>query len=141
MIDKFNGLWQIKSKVLVIVILVVFVCRYTITGSEDLILRNDLSHIETIENDSVIEQSFARRRQILKRACRYLNKIIGVWISGSIHDLIHFHGLILNTTTTDDDINDFLSDFETIDIDEAIDDVNIKHTIIRSVPKEKIGET
>merc|ERR1712131_331512 len=106
MIDNFNVVWQAKFKALVMVILVIVVWRYSTTENPI-----DESHIVTVKNDIAIEPKFVKRKKILKRACRFLNKIIGVWISGSMHDLIYFHGLILDTKNTDNDIEDFLSNF------------------------------
>ena len=102
-------------------------------------LTSDLVDIKTVENDFTIEQSIARRKNILKRTCRYLNGIIGVWISGSMHDLIHLHELVMNSTNSDDNLEAFLSSFEHLQVENIMD--SVKTNLVRWVTSEQIGKT
>ena len=101
-------------------------------------LSSDLVDIKTVENDFTIEQSIARRKNILKRTCRYLNGIIGVWISGSIHDLIHLHELLMSSTNSDDNLEAFLSSFEALQVENIMD--SVKTNLVRWVTSEQIGK-
>ena len=85
----------------------------------------------------IIEQLITRRKNALKRACKFLNGIIGVWISGSIHDLIHFHELLMNSTNSDDDLETFLSSFEPLQVENIMD--SVKTNLVRWITSEKIG--
>ena len=87
----------------------------------------------------IIEQLITRRKNTLKRACRFLNGIIGVWISGSIHDLLHFHELLMNSTNSDDDLEAFLSSFEPLQVENIMD--SVKTNLVRWITSEKIGKT
>ena len=86
----------------------------------------------------IIEQSITRRKNTLKRACRYLNEIVGVWISGSIQDLLHFHELLTNATNLDDDLDAFLSSFEPLQVENIMD--SVKTNLVRWVTSEQIGK-
>ena len=101
-------------------------------------LTSDLVYIKPAENDLIIEQSIARRKHTLKRSCRYLNGIIGVWISGSIKDLLHFHELLMNSTNSDDDLEAFLSSFEPLQVENIMD--SVKTNLVRWVTSEQIGK-
>ena len=87
----------------------------------------------------IIEQLITRRKNTLKRACRFLNGIIGIWISGSIHDLLHFHDLLMNSTNSDDDLETFLSSFEPLQLETIMD--SVKTNLVRWITSEKIGKT
>jgi len=101
-------------------------------------LTSDLIEIKTAENDMIIEQLITRRKNILKRACRFLNGIIGIWISGSMHDLLQFHELLMNSTNSDDDLEAFLSSFEPLQVENIMD--SVKTNLVRWITSEKIGE-
>ena len=102
-------------------------------------LTSDLIDIKTVENDMTIEQLITRRKNALKRACRFLNGIIGIWISGSIHDLLYFHELLMNSTNSDDDIETFLLSFEPLQVENIMD--SVKTNLVRWITSEKIGKT
>ena len=85
----------------------------------------------------IIEQLITRRKNTLKRACRFLNGIIGIWISGSIHDLLHFHDLLMKSTNSDDDLETFLSSFEPLQVETIMD--SVKTNLVRWITSEKIG--
>ena len=87
----------------------------------------------------IIEQLITRRKNTLKRACRFLNEIIGIWISGSIHDLLYFHELLMNSTNSDDDIETFLLSFEPLQVENIMD--SVKTNLVRWITSEKIGKT
>ena len=99
-------------------------------------LTSDPIEIKTVENDMIIEQLITRRKNTLKRACRFLNGIIGIWISGSIHDLLHFHELLMNSNS-DDDLETFLSSFEPLQVENIMD--SVKTNLVRWITSEKIG--
>ena len=100
-------------------------------------LESGLTDPEIFKNDLEIERSFIKRRELLQKSCRYLNKILGVWISGSIDDLINFHGLLFNSTISDNVIEDFLSPFESLQIENVMD--KVKTNLVRWVTSERIG--
>ena len=87
----------------------------------------------------IIEHSITRRKKALKRACRFLNGIVGLWISGSIPDLFQFHELIFNSTISDNDLEAILSRFEPLKIKKIMD--SVKTNLTRWVTSEKIGKT
>ena len=134
----------VKMKFLMVSIFIAFLWRFNTTQERNFVMtfenriESDYINRETVDNDFTIEQSFARRKQVLKRACRYLGKIIGVWISGSIQDLIHFHGLLYSTMNSDNDLEDFLLRFESMQIENVID--RVKTDLVRWVTSEKIGK-
>ena len=102
-------------------------------------LTSDFIEIKTVENDMIIEQLITRRKNTLKRACRFLNGIIGIWISGSIHDLLHFHDLLMKSTNSDDDLETFLSSFEPLQVETIMD--SVKTNLVRWITSGKIGKT
>ena len=101
-------------------------------------VESGLTDPEVFQNELEIERSFTQRRELLQKSCRYLNKILGVWISGSITDLIDFHGLLFNSTISDNVIEDFLSPFEALQIENVMD--RVKTNLVRWVTSERIGK-
>ena len=128
----------------ILLLLVIFAWRVTKIQESQITMivgnnvESGLTDPEVFQNELEIERSFTQRRELLQKSCRYLNKILGVWISGSITDLIDFHGLLFNSTISDNVIEDFLSPLEALQIENVMD--RVKTNLVRWVTSERIGK-